>query len=148
MCCGWVFKQNVQGFQKMDKLSSTALKNKPLFKEWLVRIKKANLLKLGQYQICLEHFEMFRALDINPRKLSLGPDFSLLTNRLKERVLCDTWKSRLICLYVWTKIILTGYIATRHFSAIWTCNSRHNKIRNKWNKSPILWLCIIFLLPK
>ena len=41
----------------MDKLSSTALKNKPLFKEWLVRIKKANLLKLGQYQICLEHFE-------------------------------------------------------------------------------------------
>ena len=61
----------------MDKLSSTALKNKPLFKEWLVRIKKANLLKLGQCQICLEHFEMFRALDINPRKLSLGPDFSL-----------------------------------------------------------------------
>ena len=61
----------------MDKLSLTALKNKPLFKEWLVRIKKANLLKLGQYQICLEHFEMFRALDINPRKLSLGPDFSL-----------------------------------------------------------------------
>ena len=41
----------------MDKLSSNALKNKPLFKEWLVRIKKANLLKLGQYQICLEHFE-------------------------------------------------------------------------------------------
>ena len=34
----------------MDKLSSTALKNKPLFKEWLVRIKKANLLKLGQYK--------------------------------------------------------------------------------------------------
>ena len=64
----------------MDKLSSTALKNKPLFKEWLVRIKKANLLKLGQYQICLEHFEVFekfRALDTNPRKLSLGPDFSL-----------------------------------------------------------------------
>ena len=39
----------------MEKLSSTALKNKPLFKEWLVHIKKANLLKLGQYQICLEH---------------------------------------------------------------------------------------------
>ena len=61
----------------MDKLSSTALKNKPLFKEWLVRIKKANLLKLGQYQICSEHFEKFRALDTNPRKLYLGPDFSL-----------------------------------------------------------------------
>ena len=76
MYCGWVFKQNAQGFQKMDKLSSTALKNKPLFKEWLVRIKKANLLKLGQYQICLEHFEL-RALDINPRKPSLEPDFSL-----------------------------------------------------------------------
>ena len=60
----------------MDKLSSTALKNKPLFKEWLVRIKKANLLKLGQYQICLEHFEL-RVLDINPRKPSLEPDFSL-----------------------------------------------------------------------
>ena len=40
MCCGWVFKQNAQRFQKMDKLSSTALKNKPLFKEWLVRNKK------------------------------------------------------------------------------------------------------------
>ena len=39
MCCGWVFKQNAQGFQKMDKLSSPALKNKPLFKEWLVRVK-------------------------------------------------------------------------------------------------------------
>ena len=65
----------------MDKLSSTALKNKPLFKEWLELIKKANLLKLGQYQICLEHFdfesEKLRALDINPRKLSSGPDFSL-----------------------------------------------------------------------
>ena len=48
----------------MDKLSSTALKNKPLFKKWLVPIKKANLLKLGQYQICLEHFEKLRALDI------------------------------------------------------------------------------------
>ena len=60
MCCGWVFKQNAQGFQNNDKLSLTALKNKPLFKEWLVRIKKANLLKLGQYQICLEHFEKFR----------------------------------------------------------------------------------------
>ena len=78
MCCGWVFKQNAQRFQKMDKLSSTALKNKPLFKEWLGRIKKANLLRLGQYQIiCLEHFEKFRAHDTNPRKLSLGPDFSL-----------------------------------------------------------------------
>ena len=43
----------------MDKLSSTALKNKPLFKEWLVRIEKANLLKLGEYQICSEHFEKF-----------------------------------------------------------------------------------------
>ena len=32
-----------------------------------MRIKKANLLKLGQYQICLEHFEKFRALDSNPR---------------------------------------------------------------------------------
>ena len=31
----------------MDKLSSTVLKNKPLFKEWLVRIKKAHLLKLA-----------------------------------------------------------------------------------------------------
>ena len=62
----------------MDKLSSTVLKNKPLFKEWLVLIKKVNLLKLGQHQICLEHFdEKLRALDINPRKLSLGPDFSL-----------------------------------------------------------------------
>ena len=61
----------------MDKFSSTARKNKPLFKEWLVRIKKANLLKLGQYQICLEHFEKLRAFDINPRKLSLGTDFSL-----------------------------------------------------------------------
>ena len=61
----------------MDKLSSTAFKNKPPIKEWLVRIKKANLLKLGQYQICLEHFEKLRARDINPRKLSLGPDFSL-----------------------------------------------------------------------
>ena len=61
----------------MDKLSSTALENKPLFKEWLVRIKKANLLKLGQYQICLEHFEKLRAFDINPRKLSLGADLSL-----------------------------------------------------------------------
>ena len=77
MCCGWVFKQNAQGFQKNDKLLLTALKNKPLFKEWLVCIKKANLLKLGQYQISLEHFEKFRALDINPRKLSLGPDLSL-----------------------------------------------------------------------
>ena len=61
----------------MDKLSSTALKNKPLFKEWLVSIKKANLLKLGQYQICLVLFEKLRAFDINPQKLSLGPDFSL-----------------------------------------------------------------------
>ena len=77
MCCGWVFNQNAQRFQKKVKLSSTALKNKPLFKEWLLCIKKANLLKLGQYQTWLEHFEKFRALDINPRKLSLGPDFSL-----------------------------------------------------------------------
>ena len=66
----------------MDKLSSTALKNKPLFKEWLVRIKKANLLTLGQYQVCLEHFEKVRALDINPRKLTLGPDF---VNKSVER---------------------------------------------------------------
>ena len=84
----------------MDKLSSTALKNKPFFKKWLVRMKEANLLKLGQYQICLEHFEKFRALDTNPGKLSLGPDFSLETNRLKERLLCYSSKSRLICLYV------------------------------------------------
>ena len=78
MCCGWVFKQNAQRFQKMDKLQSTALKNKPLFKDWLVRIEKVNLLKVGQYQICLEHFEKFRALDTNPPKLSyLGPDFCL-----------------------------------------------------------------------
>ena len=61
----------------MNKLSSTALKHKSLFKEWLMSIKKANLLKLGQYQICLEHFEKLRALDINPQKLSLGPDVSL-----------------------------------------------------------------------
>ena len=72
MYCGWVFKQNAQKFQKMDKLSSTALKDKRLFKEWLVRMKKANLLKRGQFQICLEHFEKFRALDTNPRKLSLA----------------------------------------------------------------------------
>ena len=52
----------------MDKLSSTALKNKPFFKEWLVRIKKANLLKLGQYQICLEHFEKLGALEYKPTK--------------------------------------------------------------------------------
>ena len=77
MCCGWVFKQNAQRFQKMDKLSLTDPKNKPLFKVWLVRIKKTNLLKLGQYQICLKHFEKFRALDTNPQKLSLGPDFPL-----------------------------------------------------------------------
>ena len=66
----------------MDKLSSTALKNKPLFKEWLVRIKKANLLELGQYQICSEHFEKFRVLDTNPRKLSLG---LLFVNKSVER---------------------------------------------------------------
>ena len=77
MCCGWVLKQNAQRFQKIDKLSSTALENKPLFKERLVRIKKANLFYLGQYQICLEQFEKFQALDTNPRKLSLRPDFSL-----------------------------------------------------------------------
>ena len=56
----------------MDKHSSTALKNKPVFKEWLVHIKMANLLKLGQCQICSEHFEKFRALHTNPRKRSLG----------------------------------------------------------------------------
>ena len=61
----------------MDKLSSTALENKPLFKKWLVRIKKANLLKLGKYQICLKQFEKFRALETNPQKLSLGQHFSL-----------------------------------------------------------------------
>ena len=66
----------------MDKLSLTALKNKPLFKEWLVRINKANLLKLGQYRICSEHFEKFRALDTNPRKLSLG---LLFVNKSVER---------------------------------------------------------------
>ena len=66
----------------MDKLSSTALKNKLLFKEWLVRMKKANLLKLGQYQICSEHFEKFQALDTNPRKLSLG---LLFVNKSVER---------------------------------------------------------------
>ena len=64
MCCGWVFKQNAQRFPKRDKFSSTAVKNKPLFKEWLVGIEKANLLKLySQCQICSEHFEKFRALD-------------------------------------------------------------------------------------
>ena len=66
----------------MDKLSSTALKNKPVFKEWLVRIKKANLLKLGPYQICSEHFAKFRALDTKPRKLSLG---LLFVNKSVER---------------------------------------------------------------
>ena len=66
----------------MDKLSSTALKNKPLFKEWLVRIKKANLLKLGQCQICSEHFEKFHAFDTNPRKWSLG---LLFVNKSVER---------------------------------------------------------------
>ena len=68
MCCGGVFKQNAQRLQKRDTFSSTALK----FKEWLVRINKANLLKLSQYQISLEQFEKFRALDTNPLKLSLG----------------------------------------------------------------------------
>ena len=58
------------------------LKNKPLFKEWLVRIKKANLLKLSQYQIWAEHFEKFRALDTNPRKRSLGLIF---VNKSSER---------------------------------------------------------------
>ena len=33
------------------------LKNKPLLKEWLVRIKRANLPKLSQCHICSEHFE-------------------------------------------------------------------------------------------
>ena len=65
----------------MDKLSSTALKNKPLFKEWLVRIKKANLLKLGQYQTCWEHFEKFRALDINLALSSLKNSVVLYNNR-------------------------------------------------------------------
>ena len=59
----------------MDKLSSTALKNKPLFKEWLVRIKKANLLNLSQSQICSEHFEKFRALDTNPRTKAVSRTF-------------------------------------------------------------------------
>ena len=71
-----------QRFQKIDKLSSTALKNKPLFNEWLVCIEKVNLLKLDQYQICLEHFEKFRALDTKPRKLSLG---LLFVNKSVER---------------------------------------------------------------
>ena len=42
----------------------------------------------------------------------------------------------------------TGYTATRHFAAIWVCKARHNRIRNKWNKSPSLWLLIILLVPK
>lgn len=33
------------------------LKNKPLLKEWLVRIKRSNLPKLSQCHICSEHFE-------------------------------------------------------------------------------------------
>ena len=67
----------------MDKRLSTALKNKPLFKEWLVHIKKANLLKLSQCQICLEHFETeFCALDTNPRRRSLG---LLFVNKSFER---------------------------------------------------------------
>ena len=45
MCCGWVFNQNAQRFQKKVKLSSTALKNKPLFKGWLVRIKKGKFVQ-------------------------------------------------------------------------------------------------------
>ena len=58
------------------------LKNKPLSKEWLVRIKKVNLLKLSQCQICLEHFEIeFCALDTNPRKRSQG---LLFVNKLFE----------------------------------------------------------------
>ena len=58
------------------------LKNKSLFKEWLVHTKKANLLKLGQCQICSEHFEKFRALDTNPWKRSLG---LLFVNKSVER---------------------------------------------------------------
>ena len=58
------------------------LKNKPLFKEWLVHIKKANLLKLGQCQVCLKHFEKFHALDTNPWKRSLG---LLFINKSAER---------------------------------------------------------------
>ena len=50
--------------------------------EWVLRIKKATLLKLGQYQICSEHFEKFRALDTNPQKLSLG---LLFVNKSIER---------------------------------------------------------------
>ena len=45
-------------------------------------IKKANLLKLGQCQICSEHFEKFHALDTNPQKQSLG---LLFVNKLVER---------------------------------------------------------------
>ena len=33
------------------------LMNKPILKEWLVRIKRANLSKLSQCHICSEHFE-------------------------------------------------------------------------------------------
>ena len=36
----------------------------------------------GQYQICSEHFEKFRVLDTNPRKLSLG---LLFVNKSVER---------------------------------------------------------------
>ena len=47
-----------------------------------MRFKKANFLTLGQYQICSEHFEKFRALDTNPRKLSSG---LLFVNKSVER---------------------------------------------------------------
>ena len=59
-----------------------SVKNKPLFKEWLVHIKKANLLKLSQCQICSEHFEKYCALDTNPRNRSLG---LLFVNKSFER---------------------------------------------------------------
>ena len=92
-------EQNAQSFQKMDKHSSTALKNKPVFKEWLVHIKMANLLKLGQCQICSEHFEKFPALDTNSRKWSLKLLFvNKSFGREGHAVLYYTSKSRLICL--------------------------------------------------
>ena len=101
----------------MDKLSSTALKNKPPFKEWLVRIDKANFLKLGQYQICLEQFEKFRALDTNPRKLSLGLDF---VNKSVERegamLFIEESVDLPLCLN--QNNINRLCIATRHFAAI------------------------------
>ena len=61
MCCGWVFKQNAQRFQKMDKLSSTALKNKLLFKEWLGAYLK------GKFTQTWPVSNLFGALDTKPR---------------------------------------------------------------------------------